>query len=157
MFSGSDSINMDAKGRIAIPTRYRDLLAEYCRGELVITTELSASCLTLSPLPNWNVYEASVAALPALDPLGEMLSRFVIGRAKPVQVDNSGRVLIPPELRDHASLDKKLVLVGRSERMEIWDETTWKAEEEKARERYLETLRQAQESNSDRYRNLGWK
>ena len=114
MFRGSDPINMDAKGRMAIPTRYRAVLEEVCGSELVITIDMKSPCLTLSPLPEWKNFEEKVAALPAMDDLGEMLSRFVVGQAKDLQVDGSGRILIPTELRDYAALDKKLVLVGLS-------------------------------------------
>ena len=82
MFRGSDPINMDAKGRMAIPTRYRRLLSELCGGDLVITIDMKSTCLTLSPLPEWKKFEEKVAALPALDDLGEMLSRFVVVRQK---------------------------------------------------------------------------
>ena len=65
MFRGSDPINMDAKGRMAIPTRYRDLLSQLCGGDLVITIDMKSTCLTLSPLPEWKKFEEKVAALPA--------------------------------------------------------------------------------------------
>ena len=68
--------------------------------------------------------------------LGEMLSRFVVGQAKDLQVDGSGRILIPTELRGYAELDKKLVLVGRTQRLEIWSEDNWNAEREKSQENY---------------------
>ncbi len=66
MFRGSDPINMDSKGRMAIPTRYRDLLSQLCGGDLVITIDMKSTCLTLSPLPEWKKFEEKVAALPAL-------------------------------------------------------------------------------------------
>ena len=108
MFRGSDPINMDAKGRMAIPTRYRALLENICSNDLVITIDMKSTCLTLSPLPEWKKFEEKVAALPAMDELGEMLSRFVVGQAKDLQVDASGRILIPTELRGYAELEKKL-------------------------------------------------
>ena len=102
MFRGSDSINMDSKGRMAIPTRYRSVLSELCNGAMVITIDMKSPCLTLSPLPEWKKFEAKVASLPAMDELGEMLSRFIIGQAKDLQLDGNGRILIPQELRDFA-------------------------------------------------------
>ena len=89
--------------------------------------------MTLSPLPSGREFEEKVAALPAMDDLGEMLSRFVVGQAKDLQVDGIGRILIPTELRDYAALDKKLVLVGRTQRLEIWSEVNWSAEREISR------------------------
>ena len=155
MFRGSDPINMDAKGRMAIPTRYRELLREMCAGDLVITIDMKSSCLTLSPLPEWKKFEEKVAALPALDDLGEMLSRFVIGQAKDIQLDGSGRVLIPSELREYAELDKKLILVGRTQRLEIWSEENWNAEREKGQENYRDMLVD-REKMSEALKNLSW-
>ncbi len=92
---------------MAIPTRYRALLENICSNDLVITIDMKSTCLTLSPLPEWKKFEEKVAALPAMDELGEMLSRFVVGQAKDLQVDASGRILIPTELRGYAELEKK--------------------------------------------------
>ena len=153
MFRGSDPINMDAKGRMAIPTRYRRLLSEICGGELVITIDMKSTCLTLSPLPEWKKFEEKVAALPALDDLGEMLSRFVVGQAKDAQLDGSSRILIPSELRDYAQIDKKLILVGRTQRLEIWAEDNWNIEREKSQENYRGMLSN-RESMSDALKNL---
>ena len=155
MFKGSDPINMDTKGRMAIPTRYRALLDEICRGDLVITIDMKSTCLTLSPLPEWKKFEEKVAALPAMDDLGEMRSRFVVGQAKDLQVDGSGRILIPPELRGYAQLEKKLVLVGRTQRLEIWSEENWNAEREKSQETYRSMLLD-RENMSDALKNLSW-
>ena len=155
MFRGSDPINMDAKGRIAIPTRYRDLLSQLCGGDLVITIDMKSTCLTLSPLPEWKSFEEKVAALPALDDLGEMLSRFVVGQAKDIQLDSSGRILIPSELRDYAEIEKKLILVGRTQRLEIWSEHNWNVEREKSQENYRGMLTD-RERMSDALKNLSW-
>ena len=155
MFKGSDPINMDAKGRMAIPTRYSTVLDEICSGDLVITIDMKSTCLTLSPLPEWKKFEEKVAALPALDDLAEMLSRFVVGQAKDLQVDGSGRILIPPELRDYAQLEKKLVLVGRTRRLEIWSEDNWNAERQKSQENYRGMLLD-RENMSDALKNLSW-
>jgi MraZ protein len=155
MFRGSDPINMDAKGRMAIPTRYRRLLSELCGGDLVITIDMKSTCLTLSPLPEWTKFEEKVAALPALDDLGEMLSRFVVGQAKDIQLDGSGRILIPAELREFADLDKKLILVGRTQRLEIWSEDNWNAEREKSQENYRGMLID-RDNMSDALKNLSW-
>ena len=143
MFRGSDPINMDAKGRMAIPTRYRALLAEVCANELVITIDMKSPCLTLSPLPEWKKFEEKVAALPAMDELGDL------------QVDSSGRILIPPELRGYANLDKKLVLVGRTQRLEIWSQDSWDQERDKSQETYRGML-QDKENMSDALKNLSW-
>ena len=140
---------------MAIPTRYRSVLDEICSGDLVITIDMKSTCLTLSPLPEWKKFEEKVAPLPALDDLAEMLSRFVVGQAKDLQVDGSGRILIPPELRDYAQLEKKLVLVGRTRRLEIWSEDNWNAERQKSQENYRGMLLD-RENMSDALKNLSW-
>ncbi len=155
MFRGSDPINMDSKGRMAVPTRYRAALSEICQGDLVITIDMKSTCLTLSPLPEWKKFEAKVAALPALDDLGEMLSRFVIGQAKDIQLDNNGRILIPSELREYAQIDKKLILVGRTQRLEIWAEDNWNAERERSQQNYRDMLTD-RSSMSEALKNLSW-
>ena len=71
-----------------------------------------------------------------MDELGEMLSRFVVGQAKDLMVDSSGRILIPPELRGYANLDKKLVLVGRTQRLEIWSQENWDRERDRSQDTY---------------------
>ena len=155
MFRGSDPINMDAKGRMAIPTRYRSVLEDICHGELVITIDMKSTCLTLSPLPEWQKFEEKVAALPALDDVGEMLSRFVVGQAKDLQIDNSGRVLIPQELRDYAQLDKKLILVGRTQRLELWSEENWNVERQRSQTNYRSMLGD-RDKMSEQLKTLSW-
>jgi MraZ protein len=116
---------------------------------------MKSTCLTLSPLPEWKKFEEKVAALPALDDLGEMLSRFVVGQAKDIQLDGSGRILIPSELRDYAEIEKKLILVGRTQRLEIWSENNWNIEREKSQENYRGMLTD-RDRMSDALKNLSW-
>ena len=99
--------------------------------------------------------EEKVAALPAMDELGEMLSRFVVGQAKDLMVDSSGRILIPPELRGYANLDKKLVLVGRTQRLEIWSQENWDRERDRSQDTYRGMLLD-KENMSDALKNLSW-
>ncbi len=146
---------MDSKGRMAIPTRYRAVLESMCGGEIVITIDMKSTCLTLSPLPAWRKFEENVAALPTFDEFGEMLSRFVVGQAKDVQIDNSGRVLIPQELRDYAEFEKKLILVGRTQRLELWSENNWNLERDKSQENYRSMLLD-KEQMSDALKKLSW-
>ena len=155
IFRGSDPFNMDSKGRLAIPTRYRGILSDLCEGALVITIDMKSTCLTLSPLPEWKQFEKKVAALPAMDELGEMLSRFVVGQAKDIQLDGNGRILIPQELREFAKLEKKIVLVGRTQRLEIWSEDLWESEVKQSRETYMDILSEKQ-SMSDALKSLSW-
>lgn len=124
MFRGVSSLNLDAKGRIAIPTRYRDLLAASCASELVITVD-KARCLLIYPRPTWLEIEEKLKSLPSFDEAARNLQRLYIGNAHEIDMDGQGRVLLPQELRKFASLDKKVALVGQINKFELWDEETW--------------------------------
>lgn len=132
MFRGANSINLDAKGRIAIPARYRDRLSDICNGRMVVTKnpyELDTPNLLLFPLHNWEDFEEQVRALPSSKKAYRLFKRVTIGSAKEVDVDGNGRLLLPAELRDFAGLSKSLMLVGQGETFQIWDEAQWKAQE----------------------------
>ena len=130
MFRGNNEINMDAKGRMAVPARYRDALAAGCDGQLVATIDIEDRCLFLYPLPAWQEIEAQIAKLPTFNPDTRRLQRLLIGQARELEMDNSGRVLIPPELRTYAGLDKEVVLVGQGHRLELWSTDSWNARRE---------------------------
>ncbi|MGK2913062.1 MAG: division/cell wall cluster transcriptional repressor MraZ [Porticoccaceae bacterium] len=125
MFRGSSEISMDAKGRIAVPARYRDALMVGCNGRLVVTIDIQDKCLLIYPEPEWESVERQIAALPTLNPNTRRLQRLLIGHARELELDSSGRVLIPPELRSHAELEKTLMLVGQGHRLELWAEKNW--------------------------------
>ena len=132
MFRVANSINLDAKGRIAIPARYRDRLSDICNGRMVVTKnpyELDTPNLLLFPLHNWEDFEEQVRALPSSKKAYRLFKRVTIGSAKEVDVDGNGRLLLPAELRDFAGLSKSLMLVGQGETFQIWDEAQWKAQE----------------------------
>ena len=112
MFRGVQHINMDAKGRLAMPARQREPLMSESAGELVATIDTQVRCLVLYPLPEWERVERDVQALPALNPAIKRFQRLVLGYASDLQLDANGRLLLPPALRDYAQLDKKGVLVG---------------------------------------------
>lgn len=130
MFRGNNEINMDAKGRMAVPARYRDALAADCGGQLVATIDIEDRCLFLYPLPAWQEIEAQIARLPTFNPDTRRLQRLLIGHARELEMDSSGRVLIPPELRAYAGLDKEVVLVGQGHRFELWSTDAWAARRE---------------------------
>ncbi len=136
MFRGSSEINVDAKGRMAMPARYRDLLAEHCGGQLVVTVGADLNMgvgdkyLFIYPAPRWQIVEAEVRDLASFDSFAQRLRQFFVGHARDVEVDGSGRILIPPELRDYALLDKKVTLVGQIDRFELWDTAAWNRKRE---------------------------
>jgi MraZ protein len=125
MFRGIHAINLDPKGRLAVPTRYRDRLQLDASGQLVLTIDTDAACLLLYPLPEWEVIEAKIQALPSFNPQARRIQRLLIGHATELELDGSGRILLPSLLREHAKLDKKVMLVGQGKKFELWSETTW--------------------------------
>ncbi len=132
MFRGITALNLDAKGRLAIPARYRETLRQQCEGQLVITINQDAKCLWMYPLDVWEDIEEKVVKLPTFDPRAQRLKRLLIGHATDCEVDGNGRVLVPPPLRDYGELSKRVMLVGQGNKFEIWDEALWNAQTEAA-------------------------
>jgi len=94
----------------------------------VLTVDTQAPCLALYPLPEWERIERDVQALPALNPAVKRFQRLVLGYATDLQLDGSGRILVPPALRDYAQLEKRAVLVGQGNKLELWSEDLWQKE-----------------------------
>ena len=131
MFRGVSIVSLDAKGRLAIPSRQRDRLQVLCESHLVMTVDRDR-CLLLYPEPEWEVIERQFAALPALNPTARSLQRLYVGNAQEVDIDAQGRILVPQHLRDFASLDKRVAFVGQGIKFELWDEAAWNARNEAA-------------------------
>ncbi|MGD9888692.1 MAG: division/cell wall cluster transcriptional repressor MraZ [Halothiobacillaceae bacterium] len=127
MFRGISNLSLDAKGRFAVPTRYREPLAAQCAGELIVTVSADVPCLAIYPMPVWLEIERQLDALPGTNRKATRIKRLLIGHATEVALDASGRLLVPPELREFASLDKGAVLVGQGKKFELWDEAAWRA------------------------------
>ncbi len=132
MFRGVQHINMDAKGRLAMPARQREPLAERCGGKIVVTIDTQATCLVIYPLPEWERFESEVQALPAMKPAIRRFQRLTLGYATDLELDANGRMLLPQSLREYAQLDKKLVVVGQGNKLELWSEALWFAERDQA-------------------------
>ncbi len=132
VFRGVQHINMDAKGRLAMPARQREPLLNQCGGQIVVTIDTQSACLAIYPLPEWERIEREVQALPALNPAVKRFQRLLLGYAADLELDGSGRMLLPASLREYAQLDKKLVLVGLGNKLELWSEALWLAEKEQA-------------------------
>tara|TARA_R110000868_G_scaffold410505_4_gene698789 strand:+ start:18671 stop:19150 length:480 start_codon:yes stop_codon:yes gene_type:complete len=127
MFRGLNAINLDTKGRLTIPTRYRQSLQDICGGKLIITIDTEQQCLLVYPTPSWLEIEKKVAALPSFHPTARRIQRLLIGHATEVEMDANGRLLVPPPLRDFAELDKKVALVGQGNKFECWSDAQWQA------------------------------
>ena len=125
MFRGVTELNLDAKGRMAMPTRYRERLNERCAGRLVVTIDTDERCLLLYPLPEWEEIEHKLDALPSFNPQARRVQRLLMGHATDVEMDGNGRLLLPTPLRHYASMDKQVVLIGQGKKFELWDAALW--------------------------------
>lgn len=124
MFRGATKVTLDAKGRLAIPTRYRDRIAQRCDGQLVATVDKD-QCLLIYPLPDWEEIERKLVRLPSLHTRAREMQRIMVGYATEIEVDAHGRILLSRELRDFAGLERQAMLIGQGHRFELWDEERW--------------------------------
>ena len=124
MFRGVTNLNLDAKGRLAIPAKYREQLQTCCASRLVITIDADR-CLLIYPEPNWREIERKLEKLPSFDSTARKLQRLYIGHAHEVDMDAQGRVQLTPELRRFANLERRVVLLGQGNKLELWDEDSW--------------------------------
>ena len=125
MFRGLNAINIDDKGRILIPKRHRELLLEHASDQVVITIDTESPCLLLYPAPIWQTIEVKLSELPSMHPAVKRIQRLLIGHATDLIVDKQGRILLPPLLREYASLDKAMMWVGQGHKIELWGQNEW--------------------------------
>ena len=127
MFQGATQINLDAKGRMAVPTRSRDPLTAGGPVKLVLTAHPDG-CLLLYPLPAWEPIRARVMSFPSLDRNFSVWKRLLVGFAEEIEPDSAGPLVVSPELRDFAHIDRQVMFVGQGSHFEIWDLETWNAQ-----------------------------
>jgi MraZ protein len=127
VFRGANAISLDAKGRLAMPSRYREELVARCAGQLIVTIDAIDPCLCVYPLAEWELIEAKLRELPSLREESRRLQRLLIGNAVDIELDGNGRFLVPPRLREYARLDKHAMLVGQLNKFQLWDEAAWNA------------------------------
>src|ERR671929_1511605 len=125
-FHGAAVITLDAKGRVAIPTRHRSVLRS-----LVLTAHPDG-CVLIYPASEWEPVRARVAAFPSMDPVASWWKRLLLGFEEHVSPDGSGRILLPPALRLHAKLERDAMMVGQGHYFELWDAGVWAAKLERA-------------------------
>jgi MraZ protein len=134
VFFGETAINLDAKGRLAIPMRYREALVEQCHNRLVLTySAFDSGSLWLQPEKTWESVRDDVMTLPSFNPSHRALQRRLVGSASAVEPNGTGRILLPPSLRQAAGMEKRVIMLGMGKRFEIWNEDTYlakRAEEE---------------------------
>lgn len=125
MFRGASAINLDTKGRVTIPTRFRAQLLDDCQGQMVCTIDTQQSCLLLYPLSEWEEIELKLSKLSSMNPHERRLQRLLLGYAMEGEMDSNGRFLLSAPLRQHAQLEKQIMLVGQLNKFEIWDANVW--------------------------------
>nr|WP_233099945.1 MULTISPECIES: division/cell wall cluster transcriptional repressor MraZ [Acidovorax] len=128
VFQGASSLSLDAKGRLSVPTRHRDVLAATASSQLTITKH-PHGCLMVFPRPEWEKFRERLAQLPMS---AQWWKRIFLGNAMDVDMDGTGRVLISPELRAAAGLTKEAVLLGMGNHFELWDKATYDEQEAQA-------------------------
>ncbi len=140
MFRGATLVNLDSKGRLTVPTRYRGMLSEESKGQMVCTIDLHQPCLLLYTLPEWEIIEHKLSGLSTMNPAERRVQRLLLGHASECQMDNAGRLLLASTLRQHAGLTKEVMLVGQINKFELWDEQIWyqQVEEDIAAERQIQ-------------------
>ncbi len=120
MFMSQYNHTVDTKGRLIIPSKFREMLGD----EFVVTKGMDG-CLFVYANDDWKVFEEKLTSLPITNKDARKFARFFLAGAAPVEVDKQGRILLPSHLRDFAELFKDVVLVGVGSRIEIWNKDKW--------------------------------
>ena len=128
MFQGASSLSLDAKGRLSVPTRHRDVLLATASGQLTITKH-PHGCLMVFPRPEWEKFRERIAQLPMS---AQWWKRIFLGNAMDVELDGTGRVLVSPELRAAAGLVRETMLLGMGDHFELWDKAAYETKEAEA-------------------------
>lgn len=125
MFRGISNISIDTKGRLSMPSKYRDAILASAAGQIVITVDHADKCLLIYPMDQWLKVEQSLMSLPNVNRRVRNMQRLILGHAAELELDVQGRVLLPAPLREYAGLDKRIVLVGQVNKFELWDADQW--------------------------------
>lgn len=128
MFQGASSLSLDAKGRLSVPTRHRDVLLATASGQLTLTRH-PHGCLMIFPRPEWEKFREKIAVLPMS---AQFLKRMFLGSAMDVDMDATGRVLVSPELREATGIARETLLLGMGSHFELWDKATYERKEAEA-------------------------
>lgn len=131
LFRGATSLNLDAKSRLAVPSKHRDVLLNECAGHLVLTAH-PHRCLLLYPQPAWEPIQSKIMALSSFDPQSSKMQRLLVGYAEDVSLDGAGRLLVSSVLREFAGLEKQAMLVGQGSHFEVWSMDGWRQQLERA-------------------------
>jgi MraZ protein len=150
MFRGSYEHTLDAKGRLSLPSKFRDELAAKGDTRLMITnfTTMGARCLDVYPMDEWHRLEQKILSRSRFDPEVQSFETYYLGRAHECAVDNQWRIVIPPILRKHADLKRDVVLVSAVEKFRVWDQEAWNKVFSDAEEKFTQ--------NPESFGNLGF-
>jgi MraZ protein len=143
MFRGISQLSIDPKGRLAMPAKYRENIMDNAGGQIVITVDHTDKCLLVYPLDQWEKVEKTLMSLPNMNRRVRNMQRLILGHAAELELDAQGRILLPAPLREYAGLDKKAVLVGQANKLELWDADSWEA----ARTAWLQEAQDDAEAN----------
>ena len=146
MFRGRYEHTIDAKGRTSVPARYRDVLESIGERRVVLTSALDP-CLVAYTMVEWAAFEDRLAKLPQFDRAVQKLKRIYVSGAVECEIDDSGRILIPPTLREHAALQKDVLWAGAGKYAELWDKDAWR--------RHFDTTEDERREISSRLAELG--
>jgi MraZ protein len=124
VFRGPSKVTLDAKGRLAIPSRHRERILTRANGALVATVDRDY-CLLIYPLPEWEEVERKLVRLPSLNKVARKLQRLMLGYATELEMDSQGRILLPKEHREFAGIERDAILIGQGNKFELWDEKRW--------------------------------
>ena len=125
MFKGIHNINLDAKGRLTMPTKYRNTISDQSNGNMVVTIDSEEKCLLLYPATVFSNIEKEINDLPSVTKNHRRIQRLIIGHAEDLELDSSGRILLPKPLRLVAEMSKKITLIGQGQKFEIWSDDIW--------------------------------
>jgi len=150
MFRGFSSVSIDSKGRLAVPSRFRERLAAIAGGCLVQTLNPLDRSLWLYPLSEWELIETKLAALSDFDKQSRRAKQMMRGYASDCQLDGQGRILLSPELRDYAALKKQAVILGQGNKFEIWNQENW----EEQRDQWLDQVGKESDEPSEPLKGL---
>ena len=128
VFQGASALNLDAKGRMSVPAKHRDALLVQGEGRVTLTKHPDG-CLMLFPRPEWEAFRARVAQLP-MD--AHWWRRIFLGNATELDLDSAGRILVSPELRSAAGIEREVILLGMGSHLELWDAATYATKEQAA-------------------------
>lgn len=150
MFRGFSALTLDVKGRLAIPSRYRDRLLEAGGNALVLTINPLDRCLWLYPLGEWQRVETKLMELSDFDRQSRRTKQMMRGHATDCELDGHGRILLPQPLRDYAGIERQVALLGQGNKFELWDEAAWNGE----RDEWLQQVGQDQGEPPESLRHL---